>query len=741
MPAVLLALTAGLTFAVLTGVPLTEVLALTGAVAGTQILPGALLWRLVRPREGSALEDLAVGFALGTVISVPVAVVAGLTGQRWLAIALPAVLVVGLLALPRSRHRILSAGWVRLPAWFGAGLALTSLSAWAPLMLFAARQPVRWQGVVFPGMDTYIHQALASQILTRGPGSWPTVLGEDLGYHWFAHAWMAQVAAASGGELNHIVIRFLPVIIGPLMAASIGVTVLRLAGGTRRAAAGTGVLASALAFLAAGWVPYGYGEGFASGLAFPIAYDSPTLGLGAPTMLTLIVVIVLRWRAEMQGWASWGLVLVLAVTAAGTKGSTVPLVLVGLSLALLAALIWQRALVRAVLLDIATLTGALVAVMAVVFHWSSAGLTAGIGAAAGQTMLALRLDEQDPRLGQVLLPGPHTAYVLVAATVMMALSRVAAGGILLLDAARRRDLLTWLLLGVSCAGAGGVAVFSHPGKSQYYFLMSAFPVMAIASAMGLAALWGQQRPRERGITLGLAVVGALAAHFVPPFVVGPVARKTWSVVWQAPIIGGLVLLAVGAVAWWLRPAPKAAAAISTVLAAVTLSGVVTFVQGFNLERTARKGHVSTQSPGATTMAQTDAARWIRDHSDRHDLVMTNRHCVHPVTPASLCDSRRWVVTAFSERQLLIEGWTTTPRASREAPLGRLSLTVPYWNPERLALNDSFYTAPTAEAARRLWDLGVRWVFVDRVLPSVDLAPFAVLRLENADAQVWQLNQP
>ena len=47
--------------------------------------------------------------------------------------------------------------------------------------------------------------------------------------------------------------------------------------------------------------------------------------------------------------------------------------------------------------------------------------------------------------------------------------------------------------------------------------------------------------------------------------------------------------------------------------------------------------------------------------------MTNRHCTVIREPFGGCDSRRWVVTAFSERQSLVEGWTATPEATKRSP--------------------------------------------------------------------------
>ncbi|NHA01739.1 hypothetical protein G5V59_24020 [Nocardioides sp. W3-2-3] len=130
--------------------------------------------------------------------------------------------------------------------------------------------------------------------------------------------------------------------------------------------------------------------------------------------------------------------------------------------------------------------------------------------------------------------------------------------------------------------------------------------------------------------------------------------------------------------------------------------------------------------GVISRSAVNAARWIRDHSERDDVVMSNRHCYIWQDPArDGCDSRWFVVAAYSERQMLLEGWTATPRSAKEGPHGRDSITIAYWDPGLPALNDGFIASPTAAEARVLHDkYGVRWVFVDRRLPHAGPSAFA-----------------
>ncbi|MDQ6685997.1 MAG: hypothetical protein M3Z50_00035, partial [Actinomycetota bacterium] len=111
--------------------------------------------------------------------------------------------------------------------------------------------------------------------------------------------------------------------------------------------------------------------------------------------------------------------------------------------------------------------------------------------------------------------------------------------------------------------------------------------------------------------------------------------------------------------------------------------------------------------------------------------------------AKLCNARRFMVAAYTERRVLVEGWAYTRRAKyggHGAP-GYDSRTAPFWDPALLALNDGFLSHPTAAAARKLYGLGVRWVFVDRTVgPGTSLVPYASLRMKKPTVVVWQLRR-
>jgi hypothetical protein len=372
-----------------------------------------------------------------------------------------------------------------------------------------------------------------------------------------------------------------------------------------------------------------------------------------------------------------------------------------------------------------------------------------VGGAARQTVLA------DWLAG---LPSRRLVLLAAAAVLVASLSRAALAFALPWFRDTRIDPLTWLLLGASIAGAVAPAIFSHPGRSQGYFFLTAIPLSALGSALGAARVARSFRPALLVAVGLLGAVGGIAASYAPWWVAGRLrphdSSQAWDLVFVWATVMGLVLVG-GLVAgyalgthppeggrqrrWVNGAAAGAAVAVAT---AFLVGGATSAARGVVGARAPVEAVVTTQTPNAVTQGQIDVARYIRDHSAVDDIVMTNRHCSVPRAPYHGCDSRRWIVTAFSERQALVEGWTATPRATRIAPNGRDSITVDYWKPDILRLNDGFTTAPTAQAQRRLWDLGVRWIYLENTMPhAATLEPYAVQRFSTADASAWQLLPP
>ena len=721
-PAVTLA--ALLALAIVADLPLSSALRLLAALLLTQVLPGALIWRAVRPRNGSWLEDLAMGFAIGSVVAIGAQTLASTHRMPWLSTGLSIGIVILLSGIPASRRRILEARTSRVPWWFGPLTSLVTVAVIPQLLDYFHRVPLTWtSGYRAPHVDAYLHLALAGELAHRGPVAFPWVVSEPLAYHWFSHAWVANLSVISGVELDETLFRFMPALLPLAVALIVAAAAMRLTG-----RAWSGPVAAALTLAGGDLNVFGQPT-----INHPMDPLSPSLGLSVPMLMALVVVLACRWRGEARSGA-FLLIPALGLAAAGTKGSTLPLVVAGLGTAAAAALLFNRSRLRTLIPELAVVVACLGFAVLVIFHGSEAGLHLDPKTAPQAAPLF-------EWLGGLGVVKTYSALAFIDLVVMFGVLARGAGLLLLLATRQgRRDPVTWFLAGGGLAGAVALAAFAHPGNSQLYFADSAIPLLALGSAAGLASLVDRSGTQVlRPVLIGL--VGGVLMVLLPPALIGMLTPA--GSIPQATnmlMIAGAVLVVAGVLAA-LIVRPRRAAFLGAAVVTLLVAGVTTVG---NTVATASPGpdlpQVTAEHYLAVSRDEISAARWIRDHSSIDDMVMTNRHCITPVAPKR-CDSRRWVVAAFSERQMLLEGWTATPRSTDLAPLGRQSIYIDYWKPELLALNDGFIVKPDAVAAAKLSGMGVSWVFVDYTRPHArTLEPFAHLRFHTPGADVYWLPQ-
>ena len=138
-----------------------------------------------------------------------------------------------------------------------------------------------------------------------------------------------------------------------------------------------------------------------------------------------------------------------------------------------------------------------------------------------------------------------------------------------------------------------------------------------------------------------------------------------------------------------------------------------------------------------------AARWLEAHSVPTDLVATNVHAGLP--GSNTTEHRQFWISGYAQRRVLLEGWAYIPPES----VGRQSNTLtnspgggPFWEPEKLRLNDEAIARPTIDKIELLHErYGVDWLFVDRRYPSdvQGLAQVADLRYERGQYAVFSVD--
>jgi len=293
-----------------------------------------------------------------------------------------------------------------------------------------------------------------------------------------------------------------------------------------------------------------------------------------------------------------------------------------------------------------------------------------------------------------------------------------------------------------CVGAiGAVAIISNVALNQIYYLVAAVGAFGIAAALGIERLVPDP-PRSRGPVI--AVLAALGLGWLTVSLVRALGPQSVPTIADArtldiavPVLMPLLALIVAAVIAFaiLRSLTPRVPWIrgSTGLLVVAL------VMGYSLPGVA---NVVAKPFGPPPPAGVivpgdgiDAARWLRANSDPDDLVATNLHCGWYATDYDRCNPVSFWVSAYSERRVLVEGWTYTIK-TEVLPSGNVA---PFWDPGLLAANDLAFTNPSAVSVAKLRDeYGVRWLLADLTGAAPDLGTYASLRYRAGDYAVYEL---
>ncbi|MEU3166633.1 hypothetical protein, partial [Streptosporangium sp. NPDC006930] len=302
-----------------------------------------------------------------------------------------------------------------------------------------------------------------------------------------------------------------------------------------------------------------------------------------------------------------------------------------------------------------------------------------------------------------------------------------------------------LLLGMGAACVAAVLLLGHPHLGQLYFFGACYPYMMIVAAYGLSVIVRRARMPLRTIAYAVGA-GVMTAYLIrmlcdvrtplPPGRPDTVLYLPYAALLAVVVLVAVALMATG------RGGLRAWAFMLVAFAAVGppaawFTRVLPGAESVPVARTF--GEVPPVAVQAVPEGALEAGRWLRDHSDPDDLVATNAHCRWGYE--NPCDSRQFWVAALSERRVLVEGWTyTAANMSRWRP-GSLPEYLPFWDGERLALNDAAFRTPSAATIGRLRErYGVRWLFVDerRTGPASGIEDFAELRFRSGDCAVYRI---
>jgi hypothetical protein len=145
-------------------------------------------------------------------------------------------------------------------------------------------------------------------------------------------------------------------------------------------------------------------------------------------------------------------------------------------------------------------------------------------------------------------------------------------------------------------------------------------------------------------------------------------------------------------------------------------------------------YTQPEHPYSISVGTSEISNYLRNNSNKNDLVATNRHCAG-INELQDCTARQFALTALSERRVFIEGWSYTTCPLPEAISNR------YWKESDWKLNQDFFNDPKSN-----WDrfkkTGVKWLVVDESrLSKKDYSSIASLVLRSNVVSLWEINEP
>ncbi|MET8054463.1 hypothetical protein ABZU75_43505, partial [Streptosporangium sp. NPDC005286] len=466
------------------------------------------------------------------------------------------------------------------------------------------------------------------------------------------------------------------------------------------------------------------------------SWTSPTQAFGALLFAPVVLLLIDLLDHGRRGAGRWPLLTVFLVAVMGAKAVYLPLLAVGLLAVVAVEVIGRRRMPWPALTALGMTAACFLFAQATLFGQVRQGLI------VDPLSFARTAWGELTGLGEQV--SPPLASVLAVASLYLLCWAVAWCGILGL-LCRPRLLLrpaVVLLLGMGAAGMGAALLLGHPGRSQLFFLWGAYPYLVIVAVYGILVLL-----RHAQVSLGEAMcsagAGAVAAYAIPVLCgvripLGPGEGDT--VLYRPYIVLAVAVVLVAAVLVVRCGGLRGWALVTIMLAAIGLPAYGN-ARGLSvMDRLIGKGsHAVRPVASPVPLGALEAGRWLRAHSDPDDLVATDAHCRWGYEDP--CDTRQSWVAALSERRVLTEGWTYTAANMSHWRPGSPPEHLPFWDGERLALNDAAFRAPSATTIRRLRErYGVRWLFVDErhTGQTSRIGDFAELRFRSGDCAVYRI---
>jgi hypothetical protein len=713
------------------GTPISEIAVFAVYVGLGLAVPGMLWVRFFRGRSAHVAEDLALGLGAGYCLEIASYVAARAVGAPLLFLLWPVSTLVAFAAIPALRRHWRGTA-ARAPLWWSWSITVIIgyLLVYSAGTFFASHHLT---GTDTPYIDMPYHLALIGELVNHVPPQIPYVSGTPLAYHWFYYAEAAATSWATGIEPVALLYRLSGL---PMLAAFVVLTAATAQRMTGRY--WSGPAAAAVALFGTVAEPYRWltGSPVFDTQTLDLTWISPTNLFGLAIFGALVLAVIDLLQTEQRAPRRlWILVALLVFGASGAKASLLPLLMGGLAAVVVGTALFSRRLNRTAVAGFCLATVAFGLAAVILYRGAAPGLVLGL-----KSLGLLPVVDLAGAQGS-----SEVALAVVGFFVALVLWSFLWAGAFGLVSQRQRlsaDPRVFLVVGIAVAALGAVTVMSYPGLSQIYYITAAagaFGVIAIAGIAQLVPTRTDYRPLLAfGVFAAIAggaatfVIAGLGPSSAPSLADGHLPGALLKILLPVLALMGVTVVAYLALRY---AAPK-----RPVLQGATPLLMVALMMGFSLPNvvTVLESPFEVKPPSGFVVPGDGigAARWLHDHSNPDDLVATDLHCTSYAVANAPCNPTSFWVSAYSERNVLVEGWAYTVK-SVILPDGELA---PFWDPALLAANDLTFTNPSAAAVAKLRDeYGVRWLLADMTrTDSEALGRYADLRYRDGQFAVYEL---
>jgi len=606
--------------------------------------------------------------------------------------------------------------------------------------------------------DLVFFEAVGQSVSLLGPSDSLLLSDAPIKYHWFIYGWSGLLTRLSGVEPFWVQTRLLPLVLIAL-AAFLAAQWARQLSTVRWVPA-----LAAWLVVVAGYV--GADQGVI------VTFDSPSNGFASVVLLAFVITITLAFRATdprplivLAGF--WGFALV------GSKASHAAVAGIGVAVMALAITLRRERerTATAWALTLATAIGALAAYLLLLAGISGSDSQIGF---SGETPRASTFQGLDPT------PGLWGVLLGTVVLILAMAPRWVGLVVLLRKPLGRSQPETWLGLGMLAAGVLPLFLLTS-GVNAAWFALGASAPLAVLSAAGIGALRQSISipASHRGwLLVGVAIAATLAwaltvVNYGLVQVSGaPVAWRSAVAAWLIAGISGLVLSLLLRGRFLLRVGFNLMLVISVTAIASRLSGPVLWNYTAPYLEPGLRTVVTTIDPNAELSAAAKTRSALASGGSAPRSMSARITSSDPVETdlveagiAAADDRVQWNPTrAYAASELravaatsdvvAMDASITQPFLPIATDLRVLLAGQPYTDgytsqsaarsiPERFELVNDFRLTASTAAHQGLWDLGVRWLWLE-FSPEVDAERLALLTTPltvGPEVAVLQLNDP